>query len=173
MLNVRSGVVLSWIGDIEEVAGFGQVGNDDVRFAAELGHLLDKFRRETGVQRTVVCHGWVDQNQIFRCLELVKELGDDLQLPEGAQVAGVDGIHRHALCLPVGGDGEDLIGQIAEGEAIKCCVGGQHRRGDNCCLYAAGGDDRQSHRQGAFADAGDVLDGHDPFQCRFPPSQPA
>ena len=63
--------------------------------------------------------------------EAVEELAHQLDLLEGAQVAGVDGVKGDALLLPVVGDGLDLLGQVVEGKAGKPAgVGGQHRRGD-------------------------------------------
>ena len=81
-----------------------------VGLAAELAHLQGELRGEAGVQHAVVRHGGVGVDQGVPAAEAVEELAHQLDLLEGAQVAGVDGVKGDALLLPVVGDGLDLLG---------------------------------------------------------------
>ena len=44
------------------------------------------------------------------------------------QIPGIDGIKGHALALPVGRDGFNLVGEVFTGEVLKHGVGGQDCR---------------------------------------------
>lgn len=156
-------VVLRAIGQAGEQAGFGEVGDDHVRLGAYLGHLSGEIGAEGRVELTVVRHGRVDQNQVVRSFEGVKEGAHIAHLLFGGQVAGVDGVELEPLLLPVVGNGVDLVGEILTSEIFKHGVGREYRGGEDGTFYSHGGDNGQSHCQGALTQAGDVLYADDPF----------
>ena len=151
------------VGRARQECGFRDIGDDEVCLGAEAGHFLGKRVVKPGVEAAVVRHGGIDENQRLGALEVVDQLGDEVDLGEGAEVAGVDHVKPKALAAPMTGDGGDLIRQVLAGEAGEDGVGREDSRRQHRRFDAHGGDDRQGHRQGALPHAGDILHCQDPF----------
>ena len=141
-------------------AGLGDIGHDQIGSLAEGLHLLHKGLVEARVQLAAVGHGRVHDLPGAGLAQGLQNGLDIGNLLGAAQVAGVEGVEGDALLLPVGGDGRDILGQVAEGVAGEAGrMGGQDSRGQNRRLKAAGRENRQRHSERALSHAGNVLDG--------------
>ena len=140
-------VVLRPVGQSREEAGLREVGDDEVRLGAHLGHLRREILPEGGIELAVVRHHGVHHDQVVRRFEGVEKGADIADLFLGGQVPGVNGVKAQLLAAPVGGDGGDLVRQILAGEVLEHGMGGEHRRGDDGAFHAHGGDDGQGHGQ--------------------------
>ena len=150
---------------VQEQRSLGQVGHDQVGLRAELAHARGEILRKVGIKPAVVGHHRVDGDEGSLPLQRVECLQHDVDLPEGAEIARVDGVKAEAEALPMAHDGQDVVRQIPErvaGESAR--VGGQHRRRNGADLRAHRRNHRKGHRQGAFSKAGDVMDRGDPLQ---------
>ena len=94
---------------------------------------------------------------------------DDVDLPGTAKIAGINSVETDVFFLPVLGDRPDLIRQILAGKAFEQGVGAEDGCRQNHRFDPHGGQQRQSHGQGAFAKAGDILDGQYSFHDDLPP----
>ena len=168
LFDVGLVIVVAHVVDAQHEGGLGQVGNDDIGLAAQLAHLLGKFRGEAGVEHAVVRHGGVGVDQGAVAAETVEELAHQVDLLEGAQVAGVDGVKMDVLVGPVVRDGVDLLGQVVEGEVFEAAgVGGEHHRGQRHRLDAHDAEHRQDDRQTAAPHTGKVMDAENFFRFRY------
>ena len=121
---------------------------------------------EGGVELAVVGHDRIDEDEGVLTAKIGEDLFHDLDLFVAAEVAGVDGVKMDAFLFPVLGDRHELVGEILDGEILEHGVGGQHGRWQDGGLDAHGRDDWQGDGDGAFAEAGDVLDGEYAFHWR-------
>ena len=122
---------------------------------------LHHLRAHAGVQPPVVAHGGVVDDQPIS--EPVVELQGQLRLVGARQIARQDAAKFRADGLPVVQDRADEIAQIPDHGTGKGRMGGkqcrwQHRAGD-----PHGGDRGVDHRQGALAQAAQILHGNQGF----------
>lgn len=162
ILDIVLVVTACHIGLVQHKASLCKVGDDNVRRRAELCHLVGKIRVEALVERAVVAHCGVYKFQ-FSLSEVAEDGKNQVDLALGTEVSGINTVKIDALVLPSLTDRLDVVGQIAEGEAIEGGMGGKHRGGKDRRLDAKGGDDGERDGKRAFADAGDVLDTENSF----------
>ena len=145
------------IGRVRQQAGLRQIGHQHVRPPADFFHILRKIRRKGLVEPPVVGHGRIHHDEGVLRAQQVEHPAHGLRLSGRGQIAAADGVQLHLLAFPVAGNGQQLVRQVAAGEVGKNGVGAQHRRGDHGALHPHHRQHRQRHRQGAPAEAGDVL----------------
>jgi len=156
--DILLGVLRTQIRFSQQKAGFRQIGDDDVRLAAQLRHVQGELLREAGIQTAVVGHGRIDQDQRVPAAEVREQLRGQVNLFEGTQISGIQRIEMKSFLFPVCADRRDVRGQIPERPAfLECGMGGEHCRRNDRRFHAHGRDDRQGDGQRAFADAGDIL----------------
>ena len=163
--RVRSVPVL----DAEHEAELGDVRHDDISHLAELAHPGGEVRAEDGVELPLVGHDRVHVDPGPLLGEVREEPLDYVDLLEGPEEAGVEGVELYAQGLPVLVDGDHILGEVAVREAGESArVRGEHGRGESGAFDAHGRDDRKRDGQGAPADAGNVMDRENPFLVHGP-----
>ena len=140
-------------------AGLREVRENIIRPAAERRHLLDKREIKAGVERTVVRHRGVNNSETAGREERIHNLLHNRNLSPASEIARINRIKGNVLFLPLCGNFRHILGQIPEGKAVEICAGviGEHRRGENTGLHAAGRDDGQGHGERALSHTGNVL----------------
>ena len=116
--------ILCTVGRSGEQTGLCDIGKNNIRLGADLGHLCREASVKGGIQLSIVRHGRIDQNQIIFRAEAVKELTDLMALLAGSQIAGVDAVKGDLFSLPGLGNRLNLIREILAGKGFKHGVGG-------------------------------------------------
>ena len=126
--RVRSVPVL----DAEHEAELGDVRHDDICHLAELAHPGGEVRTEDGVELPLVGHDRVHVDPGPLMGEVPEEPLDDVDLLEGPEEAGVEGVELYAQGLPVLVDGDHVHGEVAVREAGESArMRGEHGRGES------------------------------------------
>ncbi len=89
---------------------------------------------EALVERAVVGHGRVNEDERAILPVTIEEAAHKLELLEGAKIARVDGIEVDPVVNRALGDGLDLVGQVIESEALESGVNREHGSGKNAAL---------------------------------------
>lgn len=114
---------------VQKQTGFGIVRSDNRRLADQLAHFADKGCAEDGIQRAVVSHCRVDDNQRVCCAETRRRFGDNGRLAAISQKAAVDGVVRIAEFLPFIHELLHMRREISKGEgAVRQIVAEQRCR---------------------------------------------
>ena len=145
----------------QQEGGLGEVGGDEIGLGGQPGHLPAHLRGVGAVDPAMVSHDGVDEDQGLPPPELLDEMAEDVDLPERAQKAGVDGVEGGAESRPVAEGLLHVVGEVLEGGLLRDGeggVGGEDRRGQGAALGAHDREDRQDHRERAAAQPRQVLD---------------
>ena len=153
-------VILGFVFHTGEEAGLGDVGNHIVSLGAQTLHGFYIGHVEDGIEAAVVCHGGVYDGDTVFIGGFGKDLLDNADLPDAAQVAGIDGLEADVFLAPVIHNGGHILSQIPESEAGEAgSVGGKYGRGQYAGLYTASREDRQRNGQRTLTDTGNILNG--------------
>ena len=86
--------------------------------------------------------------------QLIEDLGDDIDLLEGAEESRIERVETYIQALPMVHDGPHIAGQIAIGESLESSgMGGKDGCREHRAFHASGGDYGQCDGQRASSDA--------------------
>ena len=139
-----------------DLSPWGQIDGWRVRRNQDVIQVLAGEEYEQRLAMLLAYH-----KQHHRCF-FTEAPAEDTDLLGRAQKAGVDGVEGGVKGLPVAEGLLHSAGEVLEGGGLRGGeggVGGEDRGGQGTALGAHDGEDRQDHREGAAAQAGQILDG--------------
>jgi hypothetical protein len=140
-----------------------EINLKDAQFALEICEAeVKKLNLDMNL---ISCEYTLDKSKV-----LFSYLADDrVDFLFRAEIAGINRVEGDTFPLPVVRDGLQLIGQIPAGKPFEQGMRAEHRGRQDDRFNPHGGQNRQRHRQRAFAEAGDVLNCEYSLHVCIPP----
>ena len=125
---------------------------------AELAEGFCHFLAHACVIAAVIGHYGVNDDESIIIGDHIEYFGDYLTLPGRDHIAGINTVKVDALLLPMAGDGQHIVREIADGIVGEHCgMSGKHCRGHAGALNACSGNNGQRNGKRTLSHAGKVI----------------
>ena len=113
---------------VQQIKQFCQIRCDHIRFGYQMTHFFHHLHIKVGIKPAVITQHRIGYYQTIRLTKILDEIGNNLNLPRGTQIIGINGIKLNLQFFPFGYDLRHFIRQVQKGEAGILRMVGQYCR---------------------------------------------
>ena len=156
------------IGKTGQKAGFCDIGISNICNSTEIRVFLCIMLIESGIQFSVISHCRIDKDERVIVPEVFNDTDHGVYFLFSAKISGINCVECDPFLFPMISNRFQLIRQVFAREPFKKGVRAEDSRRQYRRFDPHRRQKRQSNRQGAFAEAGNVLDSQYSFHVRIP-----